>query len=144
VVVGTIEDISRVMTRMMEGDFSAWVTAEYQGKYDELKKTINSLGDSLKCTVRDVDAVLSAMVGSDMTALQSKQTAETGGKVVQETVKGMERIARVVRISADTVKAASSQQSFAAEEISKSVESISTVTAQTAVSKHGRLTTRDR
>jgi methyl-accepting chemotaxis protein len=39
------------------------------------------------------------------TAKQSKLTAEAGGKVVQETVRGMERIAKVVRTSAETVKA---------------------------------------
>ncbi len=39
------------------------------------------------------------------TAKRSKESAEAGGKVVQETVKGRERIARVVRTSAETVKA---------------------------------------
>jgi methyl-accepting chemotaxis protein len=38
-------------------------------------------------------------------AKQSKLAAETGGRVVEETVRGMQRIARVVRTSADTVKA---------------------------------------
>jgi methyl-accepting chemotaxis protein len=39
------------------------------------------------------------------TAKRSKDSAEAGGAVVQETVKGMERIAKVVRTSAETVKA---------------------------------------
>jgi methyl-accepting chemotaxis protein len=40
-----------------------------------------------------------------VTAKQAKEAAEAGGKVVEETVEGMKRIAEVVNMSAETVKA---------------------------------------
>ncbi len=75
-VVGPLRDVSTVMSKMMDGDFNARITASYEGDFDLLKKDINSLGDSLYTTVQEVSTTLSDMAGGDLT---TRITAEYKG-----------------------------------------------------------------
>ncbi len=150
-IILPVKEGSDVLARMSAGDLTVRVTGDYSGDYQILKKSINSLGESLGSTIqRLAESVASTASASSEISASTKQMAvgaqeqtaqatevvgaveemtktiienaqnankaletakkashiaEVGGKVVRETVEGMNRIADVVKKSAVTVQA---------------------------------------
>ena len=150
-VVQPINESSKVLEKLAQGDLTVRMTGEYKGNYAVIKNSINSLADSFGGALSDVfeavhaTASASSQISSSSEEMaagaqeQSSQTAEVasaveqmtktivettknsarasesaknagtiakdGGKVVSETIEGMNRIADVVKNSAVIVQA---------------------------------------
>ncbi|MCL4551500.1 MAG: methyl-accepting chemotaxis protein [Bacteroidetes bacterium] len=150
-VVQPINESSKVLEKLAQGDLTVRMTGEYKGDYAVIKNSINSLADSFGGALSDVSeavhatASASSQISSSSEEMaagaqeQSSQTAEVasaveqmtktifettknsarasesaknagtiakdGGKVVSETIEGMNRIADVVKNSAVIVQA---------------------------------------
>ncbi len=150
-VVEPINESSKILEKLSQGDLTVRMVGEYQGDYSKIKESINGLADSFSSALSDVAEAVSATASAsneisssteEMAAgaqEQSSQTTEVagaieqmtktiiettrnsgqasdaaknsgviakeGGRVVEETIIGMNRVAEVVKKSAETVQA---------------------------------------
>jgi len=121
-VIGPLQEVSKVMSKMMEGDFSARIMADYQGDFDLLKKAINSVGESLRKTVEDVGTVLTEMANGDLTA---KIAADYKGDFssiknsINQLGQALDRVMIEISGSAENVASGSQQLSSTSEQMSQ-------------------------
>ncbi len=148
-IVAPINEGNEVLYKMSKGDLSVRMHGTYQGDLNKMKQSINTVGESLSNTLKDVtvsiettataSSEISASVeemtsglneqssqtsevasaveemartisensesarNASETALKAKEYAQDGFNVVEETAVGMNRLAEIVRKSADTV-----------------------------------------
>jgi len=149
-VIAPVQEGSRVLEIMANGDLTTRVTGDYKNDHKVIKDSINKLGDSLEKVISDVfeavaatasassqisssseemaagaqeqsaqatevagavEQMTSTILETTKNASQANQEAKSagdmateGGKVVQDTVNGMNRISEVVSKAAGTVK----------------------------------------
>ncbi|NUN71418.1 MAG: methyl-accepting chemotaxis protein, partial [Bacteroidetes bacterium] len=150
-VIVPVQEGTKILARMADGDMTVRVTSDYKGDHQLLKNSINTVAESLDKALQDVTNAVSATASASSqisssteemaagsqeqssqanevasaveqmtktiidnsrnastaaeTAKKAKDAAGQGGKVVDETIAGMKRIAEVVNVSAETVKA---------------------------------------
>ncbi len=148
-VVAPVQEGSKVLERMAQGDFTARVTGEFKGDHQIITNSINTVAESLNSALSQVSEAVQATASAasqisssseEMAAGSQEQSAQTtevasaveemtstilentknasfaaeatkesavkakeGGKVVSETVDGMNRISEVVSQSAEAI-----------------------------------------
>ena len=149
-IVQPINESSRVLKSVADGDLTSRMTGSYKGDYDVIKSNINSLAESFEKALAEVQSAVQATAGAssqisssseqmssglqdqsmqtnDVAAAIEQMTktiisttqhtteaanaaknagkaAVEGGKIVKETIEGMNKIAGVVTKSAETVQ----------------------------------------
>jgi methyl-accepting chemotaxis protein len=152
-VIEPLQEVARVMSKTMEGDFSARVMADYQGDFDKLKKDINSVGESLQKTVEDVSTVLAEMANGDLTARITadykgdfssiknsiNQLGQALDKVMVDISASAENVAsgsQQLSSTSDQMSQGATEQASAAEEASSSTEEMVSNIKQNADNAH--------
>ena len=148
-VILPVQEGSKVLERMAQGDFTARVTGEFKGDHQIITNSINTVAESLNSALSQVSEAVQATASAasqisssseEMAAGSQEQSAQTtevasaveemtstimentknasyaaeatkesavkakeGGKVVSETVDGMNRISEVVSQSAEAI-----------------------------------------
>lgn len=121
-VIEPLQEVSGVMAKMMEGDFTARISADYQGDFDLLKKSINSVGDSLQRTVDDVGTVLAEMAKGDLTAHISADYKGGFSNIknsINQLGQALDRVLIEISASAENVASGSQQLSSTSEQMSQ-------------------------
>jgi len=152
-VIGPMQQVSAVMSKTMEGDFSERITANYQGDFDVLKKTINTVGEAVQKTVQDVATVLAEMANGNLTARISadykgdfssiknsiNQLGDALDKVMLEISASAENVAsgsQQLSSTSEQMSQGATEQASAAEEASSSVEEMVSNIKQNADNAH--------
>ncbi|MGE5314300.1 MAG: methyl-accepting chemotaxis protein [Acidobacteriota bacterium] len=76
-VVTPLNDVGAVAAKMMDGDMTARITAEYKGDYNEIKTSINRLGETLDKILIEISAAADNVAsGSQELSASSEQLAQ--------------------------------------------------------------------
>ena len=99
-VIGPVNEVMRVLALMEEGDLSAYVTAEYKGRLQDLRDTVNNSIGKLAHTMSEVritaDALAIAADQVSMTSQSLAQGATEQAASVEETSAAMEQMSASV------------------------------------------------
>ncbi|WLQ16579.1 CHASE3 domain-containing protein [Hahella aquimaris] len=105
-----LNDVSRVMSALSQGNLNQKITAEYQGVFAKLKDDANNTIDKLTEVVGKINEAASqvktgskeiAMGNSDLSARTEKQAAS-----LEETASSMEELSQAVGLNADKAQKA--------------------------------------
>jgi len=132
-----VDELSRVMEAMADGDLTVSMQGEFQGVFDLLKNDTNTMAERLKGIVQDIrsstDTVNTASAeiaqGSGDLAGRTEQQASN----LEETAAAMEELTATVRMNADNSKQASQLSTSARDAAERGGEVVSN--AVSAMSK---------
>ncbi len=119
-VIEPLRDIDSTLDKIADGDLSARVVNEYKGEFEELKRTVNSLGENLGQVISQIDEV-----SSEVNSTSEQLTAS-----IQE----ISSTSRSVSDTSQKVSSGIEQQTTALENTKKQMEEMSGITEETASS----------
>jgi methyl-accepting chemotaxis protein len=110
-VATTMEDMAQMFGALAEGDFSARITADYQGIFGILKNDANSMADRIASTISEIKSVGSEVASaaaeiSTSTTDLSQRTEEQAASL-EETSAAMEELSATVKKNAENAQQAS-------------------------------------
>ncbi len=110
-VASALDDISRMLNALAEGDLTQRITGAYQGNFAMLKDNANKTAERVGATIseiknfaRDINGASSMISSSTM---DLSQRTEEQASSLQETSASMEEIAATVKKNADNAQQAS-------------------------------------
>jgi methyl-accepting chemotaxis protein len=104
-VVGPLNDISKVLSQIASGDFTAEVAKDYNGDYNVLKESVNALSKQVR------------------TALQ--QIGKTTGMLASSSEE-LNQVSQQMSSSADETATQANVVSAASEQVSKNIQTVAT------------------
>ncbi|MDK2826681.1 MAG: methyl-accepting chemotaxis protein [Methanolobus sp.] len=131
-IVTPIEETSRIITDYAEGKLDSRTVIETRGDFKKLSDTLNMFGEGLQSIIEDSNEVLEAIAANDLTreveveGVGEFKTLSEGVEncrlALNEIVGNMLRSAQNVAATAEQISASSGELTYAATEISSTVE----------------------
>lgn len=131
-----LDDISRVMSCVAQGDISQQVRAEGHGDFAKLKNNINQSLDSLAC-LNDIEQIASALAQGDVTQTIRKNYPGTFGDVISgmnKTGENLKELISEIKLASDTIHNAAREISAGNNDLSHRTEEQAASLEQTAAS----------
>jgi methyl-accepting chemotaxis protein len=143
-VIGPLNEVSRLLQAMEDGDLTQNITAEYRGQLEELRQAANNTVAKLSETVGEVVAAadqLASASGQISGASQSlSQTATEQASSVEETSSSIEEMAASIGQNSDNAKVtdgiagrASDQATEGGKAVQQTVEAMKDIAARIAI-----------
>ncbi|MDI1364276.1 MAG: PAS domain S-box protein, partial [bacterium] len=119
-----VADLAASLTRLARGDLTARITAQFDGRYRQIKDDFNAAIESLRETVTAITASTGGLrAGSDEIAKASddlSRRTEQQAASLEETAAALDEITATVKRSADGAKQASTAASGARADATRS------------------------
>jgi methyl-accepting chemotaxis protein len=122
-VVGPMQDVSAVLTKLAGGDFTATVTNKYAGDYDLLTDAVNMLAKTVRSALEQIGRNVSSLASS---AEELNKVSQSMGSNADETATQ----ANVVSAAAEQVSNNVQTVATGADEMSASIKEIAKNTAE--------------
>ncbi len=122
-VVGPMQDVSAVLTKIAGGDFTALVTNKYAGDFDLLGGAVNTLSKSVRSALEQIGRNVSLLASSSE---ELNKVSQSMGSNADETAAQ----ANVVSAAAEQVSNNVQTVATGAEEMSASIKEIAKNTAE--------------
>jgi len=122
-VVGPMQDVGTVLTKLAGGDFTAKVTNKYAGEYEVLADAVNTLSTSVRSALEQIGSNVSALTSS---AEELTKVSQSMGSNADETATQ----ASVVSAAAEQVSNNVQTVATGADEMSASIKEIAKNTAE--------------
>jgi methyl-accepting chemotaxis protein len=110
VTSGAIQDVSRMLQLLAEGDLSRRITNDYAGTFEQLKVDANRTADTLAATARSISDTSAQVNAAAMEIAQGStnlsQRTEQQASNLEETASAMEELASTVRQNAENAQQA--------------------------------------
>ncbi|WP_438463854.1 methyl-accepting chemotaxis protein [Marinomonas sp. PE14-40] len=114
-----LNDVSRVLLALSEGDLTEKIDADYQGTFDQLKNYSNQTTANLARIIGEIrtaaDTINTASVEIAQGNADLSNRTEQQAASLEETASSMEELTGTVRLNADNAKQANSLASKASE-----------------------------
>ena len=115
-----LNDVSRVLSALAQGDLSPRITADYSGLFGRLKDDSNGTMDKLTSIIGDVRAAADALTAASgqvsSTAQSLSQGATEQAASVEQTTASMQQMQGSIRQNADNAKVTDGMASKASQE----------------------------
>lgn len=132
-VIVPVNEVMRILSRMEEGQLSEVIEAEYKGRLQELRNTVNNTVAKLAQTMRDVSATSSDLTAAadqvSMTAQSLSQGATEQAASVEETSASMEQMAASVSQNTENASVTDGMAAKAAKEAAEGGEAVAETVA---------------
>ncbi len=133
-VIDPVNEVMRILGQMEEGQLSEVIEAEYKGRLQELRNTVNNTVAKLAQTMRDVRATSDDLTAAadqvSMTAQSLSQGATEQAASVEETSASMEQMAASVAQNTENASVTDGMAATASKEAAEGGEAVAeTVTA---------------
>jgi methyl-accepting chemotaxis protein len=122
-VVGPMQDVSAILTKLAGGDFTATVTNKYAGDYDLLTDAVNLLAKTVRSALEQIGRNVSSLASS---AEELNKVSQSMGSNADETATQ----ANVVSAAAEQVSNNVQTVATGADEMSASIKEIAKNTAE--------------
>ncbi len=122
-VVGPMQDVSAVLTKLAGGDFTALVTNKYAGDFELLTEAVNTLAKSVRSALEQIGRNVSLLASSSE---ELNKVSQSMGSNADETATQ----ASVVSAAAEQVSNNVQTVATGAEEMSASIKEIAKNTAE--------------
>ena len=122
-VVGPMQDVSAVLTKLAGGDFTATVTNKYAGDYDLLTDAVNMLAKTVRSALEQIGRNVSSLASS---AEELNKVSQSMGSNADETATQ----ANVVSAAAEQVSNNVQTVATGADEMGASIKEIAKNTAE--------------
>jgi methyl-accepting chemotaxis protein len=122
-VVGPMQDVSGILTKIASGDFTAEVTNKYAGDYELLTDAVNLLSTTVRSALEQIGRNVSSLAGS---AEELNKVSQSMGSNADETATQ----ANVVSAAAEQVSNNVQTVATGADEMSASIKEIAKSTAE--------------
>ena len=114
-----LNDVSRVLLALSEGDLTEKISSDYKGTFDQLKNYSNQTTDNLAKIIGEIrtaaDTINMASVEIAQGNADLSNRTEQQAASLEETASSMEELTGTVRLNADNAKQANSLASKASE-----------------------------
>lgn len=135
-----LNDVSRVLSALANGDLGPRIEAEYHGLFGTLKSDVNRTMDQLSQTIGEVrgaaDALSAASGQVSQTAQSLSQGATEQAASVEQTNASMQQMSGSIRQNADNAKVTDGMAAKAAQEATEGGEAVQrTVEAMKQIAK---------
>lgn len=128
-VDGVLGSLGDMLQAMAQGDLTQRISQDYEGVYDELKESANSMASTLQETVRTIslasEEVASASQQISTGASDLSQRTEQQAANLEETAASMEEMASTIKQNADNSQQASQLAVTARDSADKGGEVVS-------------------
>ncbi|WP_198683740.1 methyl-accepting chemotaxis protein [Peristeroidobacter agariperforans] len=137
---GSIEDVSRVMRAISEGDLTKTIDKQYEGVFNEMKEYANSTVLKLSMIIGEIntatDAMSSASQQVSTTAQSLSQAASEQAAGVEETSASIEQMTASIAQNTENAKVTDGMARKSAAEASEGGEAVkATVTAMKQIAQ---------
>lgn len=137
---GSIDDVSRVMRAISEGDLTKTIDKQYEGVFNEMKEYANSTVLKLSMIIGEIntatDAMSSASQQVSTTAQSLSQAASEQAAGVEETSASMEQMTASISQNTENAKVTDSMARKSAGEASEGGEAVkATVSAMKQIAQ---------
>jgi len=122
-VVGPMQDVSGILTKLAGGDFTALVTNKYAGDYELLADAVNTLSKSVRSALEQIGRNVASLAGS---AEELNKVSQSMGSNADETATQ----ASVVSAAAEQVSTNVQTVATGADEMGASIKEIAKNTAE--------------
>jgi len=123
-----LNDVSRVLSGLAQGDLTERINGDYQGLFDQLKGDCNRSMEVLSKTIGEVRAAADALTGAagqvSSTSQSLSQAASEQAASVEETSASMQVMSGSVRQNSDNAKITDGMATKAAEEASEGGQAV--------------------
>ncbi len=68
-----VEDITKIMKNLSDGDFSHNITKEYKGDFTQIKLSVNEMTDRIKNIIEDITNIMDGLSGGDFSHSVTKE-----------------------------------------------------------------------
>ncbi|GFE83354.1 hypothetical protein GCM10011487_53540 [Steroidobacter agaridevorans] len=130
---GSIEDVSRVMRAISEGDLTKTIDKQYEGVFNEMKEYANSTVLKLSMIIGEIntatDAMSSASEQVSTTAQSLSQAASEQAAGVEETSASIEQMTASIAQNTENAKVTDSMARKSAAEASEGGEAVKATVA---------------
>ncbi|HZX29800.1 MAG TPA: methyl-accepting chemotaxis protein [Rhodocyclaceae bacterium] len=139
-IVSPVNEITRVMTAMEQGDLTHSITAEYRGQLKALCDTVNVTVEKLAQTITDVNStaetLASASTQVSSTAQSLSQASSEQAASVEETSASIEQMSASIRQNTENAKVADGMSAEGTEKAAEGGEAVTeTVAAMKQIAK---------
>jgi methyl-accepting chemotaxis protein len=122
-VIGPLNDVSAILSKLAGGDFTALVTSKYAGDFDVLANAVNTLSKSVRSALEQIGRNVSALASSSE---ELNKVSQSMGSSADETATQ----ASVVSAAAEQVSNNVQTVATGADEMSASIKEIAKNTAE--------------
>ncbi|MGE5490444.1 MAG: methyl-accepting chemotaxis protein [Actinomycetota bacterium] len=139
-IVGPVNEITRVMSAMEQGDLTQNISAEYRGQLKSLCDTVNATVQRLAQTIAEVnntaETITSASSQVSSTAQSLSQASSQQAASVEETSASVEQMSASIKQNTENAKVADSMSAEGTEKAAEGGEAVTeTVTAMKQIAK---------
>jgi len=135
-----IEDVGRVFSGMVEGDFTQRITREASGIFDQVKQDANTSSDKLASILEEVRSAADALTGAanqvSATAQSLSQSASEQAASVEETTASIDMMSASITQDSDNTKVTDGMATKASKEVGEGGSAVTqTVTAMKQIAQ---------
>ncbi|HZX33680.1 MAG TPA: methyl-accepting chemotaxis protein [Rhodocyclaceae bacterium] len=139
-IVAPMDDITRVMSNLENGDLTDAVDAEYRGQFKQLCETVNATIEKLAQTIADVnncaETLASASTQVSTTAQSLSQASSEQAASVEETSASVEEMSASIRQNTENAKVADTMSADGTGKAAEGGQAVTeTVTAMKQIAK---------